>query len=89
MSGGPPTPFPQGWASRAHAQLAYAGAIALGGIGAFRAIREAPSLSRITILLLVACLLLGVWPSASEFVQIDRCLDSGGRWNYAGLQCEH
>lgn len=26
---------------------------------------------------------------AKGFLAIDRCLDSGGRWNYEVKQCEH
>lgn len=88
MSGGSPNPFPQGWAMRSQAQLAYAGAVAFAGFAVFRVIREIPALSRITIALAVVSAVLGVWPSVHQFVQVDRCLDSGGRWNYEGMQCE-
>jgi hypothetical protein len=43
-----------------------------------------------TILLIggVFALIIGViW--VKQFLQIDECLDSGGRWNYDLKECEH
>ena len=74
---------------RSLAQLSYAGAIAIGGFAAFRIVREVPTLSRITIGLVVAAVVLAVIPSINHFIKVDRCLDSGGRWNNEGLQCEY
>ena len=88
MSGGPPNPYPEGWAMRSHEQLAWAGAVAIGGFAVFRAIREFPRLRRSTIALLVVSAGLAVFPSANKALQIDRCFDGGGRWNYEGQQCE-
>lgn len=73
---------------RSQAQFVWAVAVAVGGFAMFRAVRELPTLSRLTVGLAVATALVGLWPSAEQFVRIDACLDSGGRWNYDGLQCE-
>lgn len=88
MSGGPPNPYPQGWAMRAQAQLSWAASVAIGGFAAFRIVRELPAPRRSTVALVIGAVALAVFPSANQFLQVDRCLDSGGRWNYEGLQCE-
>ncbi len=88
MSGGPPNPYPQGWAMRSQAQLTWAVAVAVGGFAVFRTLREFPRLRRLTIALLAVSMGLAIFPSANKALQIDRCLDSGGRWNYEGRQCE-
>jgi hypothetical protein len=88
MSGGPPNPYPQGWAMRSQAQVTWALAVAVGGFAAFKLIRELPVLRRLTVALAVVSGALGVFPSVNEFLQVDRCLDGGGRWNHEGLQCE-
>ncbi|MBV8033550.1 hypothetical protein [Roseateles sp.] len=89
MSAGPPDPYPQGWALRSLKQLAWAASTALGGYAAFRAIREIPALRRTTLALAVAAVALTIPPCAYEYLQVDRCLDTGGRWNTSGMQCEH
>ncbi len=70
-------------------QLAYASASLVWGAVMFRIIRSFPVLDHLTVGLAVLALVLGVTPSIVRFIDIDRCLDSGGRWNYASLQCEH
>lgn len=88
MAGGPPNPYPQGWAMRSQTQLAWAVAIDFGGVAAFRLSRELPVVRKSTVALAVVCGVLAVLPSANRLLQIDRCLDGGGRWSYEGLQCE-
>lgn len=88
MSGGPPNQYPDGWAMRSQAQLAWSIAVAIGGFAAFRMLREFPTVRRLTLVLLGAAAVLAVLPTVIQFLQIDHCLDSGGRWNYQGLQCE-
>ncbi|HSI50409.1 MAG TPA: hypothetical protein VLA61_19220 [Ideonella sp.] len=88
MSGGPPNAYPHGWALRAQGQLAYAGAAAAAGVGLFRIIRGAQTWRRVSTGLLMAALVLAVWPSAHRALLQDKCLDSGGRWNHDGRQCE-
>jgi hypothetical protein len=88
MVGGPPNPFPQGWSMRSQTQLSWAVAAAAGGFAGFRAIRDFPALRRSTLALVVVSTVFAILPSANRYLQVDRCLDSGGRWNYEGLQCE-
>jgi hypothetical protein len=40
------------------------------------------------ILAVVVALALWWWPSARRWLAIDRCLDLGGRWDYAEERCE-
>jgi hypothetical protein len=44
--------------------------------------------ARVTVLVAVAALAIfvGVW--FMRWLAIDRCLDAGGRWNYATRACE-
>jgi hypothetical protein len=37
----------------------------------------------------VVLIILILWINYGEFWQIDRCLDSGGAWNYSSKECEH
>lgn len=88
MSGDPSNPYQHGWVVRSWGQLSWAVAAATGGCAAFRGLREFPSMRGLTVVLAVICVALALLPSANQVLQIDRCLDSGGRWNYDGLQCE-
>jgi hypothetical protein len=52
---------------------------------------SAPLLRRIGAFLLAAGAVLSLaWACSSiiQFIPVDRCLDSGGRWNYQELKCE-
>jgi hypothetical protein len=42
------------------------------------------------IIAVVVVLVLSVWlaPKAARWLAIDRCLDSGGRWDDARIRCE-
>jgi hypothetical protein len=89
MSGGPPNPFPEAWATRSKWQLAWSASVAVGGLAVFRVVRGGRMRHGLTVALVLAAALLGSYPSANEFLQIDRCLDAGGRWDYGRLRCEH
>lgn len=88
MSGGPPNPYPEGWALRSQAQLVWALASAAAGVVAFFMVLRHPSIRRWQVLVLVAAVVLAVLPFVTREVLIDQCLDDGGRWNHQGLQCE-
>jgi hypothetical protein len=88
MSGGPPNPYPEGWALRAKAQYIWAAASALAAVGVFIVVRRYPAVGAPTWLVLVAAGVLAATPLVTREVLIDQCLDHGGRWNYGRLQCE-
>jgi hypothetical protein len=88
MSGGPPNPYPEGWALRSQAQLIWALSSAVAGAAIFLAVMRHPNIRRWHVGLVVVSLVLAALPFAAKEVLIDKCLDSGGRWNYEGLQCE-
>ena len=88
VSGGPPNNYPDAWAQRALIQLCFSIAVLLGGIVAFRLISSFPKIGRISLVLgSLALIVVGI-PYGREFLDSDRCLDSGGRWNGPSYRCE-
>jgi hypothetical protein len=87
VAGGPPTPYPEAWAHRALVHACTAGALVLAGIAAFRGIGAFPRIGSIPLLLGLAALAVLAFPRFREFLLIDSCLDSGGRWEEAAFQC--
>lgn len=88
LSGGPPTPYPVGWARRALAHASFSLAAVFLGFGLFRTIRHSPSVGRNTLVILAIGILLIVVPYIVRFVLTDICLDQGGRWSNRTIQCE-
>ncbi len=86
--GGPPTTIRDAWMHRAFAHLCYAVAAALGGILLFRVIRRPPRLDRAALVLAVLALVVIAAPHARRFLLVNRCLDSGGRWDAAAFRCQ-
>ncbi len=87
IAGGPPNPIPDAWAHRAVTQSCTAASLVLAGIASFRVIRTFPRVGILPLLTgLVAILVLSV-PKLREFVLIDSCLDSGGRWEAREFRC--
>ena len=50
--------------------------------------RIPPWLRWLIVALLAGLLLLHLYPRVSEFLAVDACLDSGGRWNDSAQSCE-
>ena len=88
MAGGPPNPYPEGWALRAKAQYLWAAASTLGAVGFFILVRRYPAIGPRTWLVLATAVVLAVTPLIAREMLIDQCMDSGGQWNARGLQCE-
>jgi hypothetical protein len=76
------------WMNRAFAHLCYAVAGVLGGVIVFRVINRPPRLDRAALALVVLALLFIAAPHVRRFVLVDRCLDSGGRWDAAAFRCQ-
>ena len=45
-------------------------------------------IASITIILFVPLIAVWVYPRIEEFYKVDRCLDSGGSWNYDLEKCD-
>jgi hypothetical protein len=84
---GPPTTIRDAWMDRALAHLCYAAAAVLGGFTLFRVTRRPPRLDRSALALLVLSVVFIAAPHARRFLLVDRCLDSGGRWDAAAFRC--
>lgn len=88
LSSGPPTDVPAWWLHRSFAHLCFAGAALALGVAVFLTVR-APRITRLSVVLATVALLLLVMPYVRSFLAVDRCLDSGGRWDAATSACEH
>ncbi len=87
LSSGPRTDVPAWWLHRSFAHLCFAGVALALGVAVFLAFR-ALRVTRASIVPAVALLLL-VMPRVRSFLLVDRCLDSGGRWDAATFSCKH
>ena len=87
LSGGPPTPNPEGWLFVAGNRLAWAVAAFLAAFGLFLLLRSKRPVSRYAIAMLVAALLLTAFPYFREYAASGACIDSGGQWS--DLHCIH
>jgi len=89
VSGGPPSDHKVGWERRSEASLLFSFASVVGGAAVFRAMGRFPLVGRVSWALAVVALLLACAPFVAREVLIDKCLDSGGRWSSAFIECEH
>ena len=89
LSGGPPTPNPEGWLFSAGNYLAWALAFLCAGIGLFSLIGRLPALGKVAVAFLLLSVILAVVPSAREFLAKDSCLDAGGKWSALELRCAY
>jgi hypothetical protein len=87
VASGPPTPFPEVWAQRSLAHACTAASILLAGISSFLAIKAFPRIGWIPILFGFLAIALAAVPVGREFMLIDSCLDSGGRWDEQEFRC--
>lgn len=87
-AGGPPTLDPASWPHQAQASLAYALAAILGGIALYKGIGELPRIRKTTWILLAVCLSLIALPFIQRLILQDECLDSGGKWLGAIVECQ-
>lgn len=88
MSGGPPNPYPDGWALRSLAFVVWSVTAAIAAAALFHVIRRESSVGKPLLIVLTVCMALSVTPFLAREVLIDKCLDAGGRWNADGLVCE-
>jgi hypothetical protein len=88
VAGGPPAEHKLGWEHRSQGSLFLALACFFAGAFLFRALGRLPKPGLIAWLLAVVALLLALAPFMAREVLIDKCLDSGGRWNRMFIECE-
>jgi hypothetical protein len=88
VAGGPPGEHKLGWERRSQASLALCIACLLAGVTTFWGARRFPVVGRLTWLLLGIAAVIAVSPFLAQQVLIDKCLDSGGRWSKATIECE-
>jgi len=88
VAGGSPNPFPEAWEHRALVHACSAASLVLAGIACFRGIGAFPRVGWLPLLLGLAALVLLAVPKFREFLLIDSCLDSGGRWKEREFRCQ-
>lgn len=89
VSGGPPNEYPEAWAYRAMRHFYYGlGFIAIA-LTIFLALKaNAPRIKlKCAIGFIIGIVLFSV-PHLKKFIEIDSCLDHGGKWNYSNHRCE-
>lgn len=86
----PGNEFPEAWAYEARKWLGYTIAWLVTAVLAVINLRRGwPYLrSKWNIVLLIVGILAVGYPRAWHFLQVDACLDRGGRWDYEQQSCE-
>lgn len=87
LSGGPPTPNPEGWMFLAGNRLGWAVASFLAGLGIFFLFSQNRQIRTIALAILFVAVLIAAFPYLREFMASDACLDSGGKWS--DLRCAY
>lgn len=88
-AGGPPTKYPRAWEQRGISHFCYSIASMVTAVMLYIGLKnnynwKKSKLKYIWVILLL--LSLG-YPKARESMLIDKCLDSGGKWNYEYFEC--
>lgn len=89
-AGGPPTEVPNAWLHRSLVHFGFSVALITTGIFFFRALRKGyiyKGSKAWGIWIVIITISLG-GPPLREFVQIDSCLDSGGKWSKKHHECQ-
>ena len=89
-AGGPPTEVPNAWLHRALVNFGYSISLFAGAILAFKVLKTGFSINKsksVYIWLLIIASAL-VYPQAKEYLLIDSCLDSGGKWSEQYFECQ-
>ena len=88
VAGGPPGEHKLGWERRSQGSAAFAFASFFAGAFFFRSLARLPRPGRVSWFLAAVTVLLVLAPFAAREVLVDKCLDSGGRWNASFIECE-
>jgi hypothetical protein len=88
MAGGPPTEYKLGWSRRSQGSLAFSLARFVAGACLLRVLGSLRQPGRLAWVLGGVATVLALAPFLVREVLIDKCLDSGGRWNSMFIECE-
>jgi hypothetical protein len=89
-AGGPSTEVPNAWQHRALVNFGFTVASITTGVFLFKILNEKNVLKGVKlwgIWLLIMVLSIGL-PPLKKFIQVDRCLDSGGAWSEKQHECQ-
>ncbi len=91
VSWGPPNDYPNAWEQNALVQLGYSITLLSTGILFFKALKKKFEfkLSKYVYFWLVIVVLSLSYPQVREFLLIDNCLDSGGKWSVEYFECHY
>jgi hypothetical protein len=87
-AGGPPAQFKAAWEHRALQQFCRAMAFVLFASTVFCSLTLPLRIRPLRLIVAVLGVALLLVPAAHEFMLVDACLDSGGRWGGATFVCE-
>lgn len=88
VAGGPPGPHKLGWERRSLASLVLSLASLVAAAGAFRSLGSFPRGGKLGWCLIVVAAGMALAPFVAREILVDSCLDGGGRWSHAALECE-
>lgn len=90
VSGGPPNDYPKAWLHQSYIYFGYSGALLGTGIMGFVALREQFNWKKSIVFYLwipftIYCI---AGPIIRKQILIDKCLDSGGKWDELHFVCK-
>lgn len=89
VSGTPPNGYPEAWAYRSFRHLFYGIGFIIFATTAFISLKADAKRIKVTCIIgIIIALSLFSTPHMKKFLEIDGCLDQGGRWNEAYHRCE-
>ena len=89
VSGGPPNDYPEAWAYRSLRHLFYSVGFIILAITTFLTLKPKAKKTKIKCIIgVLVALCLFTTPHIKKFLEIDDCLDQGGRWNEEFHRCE-
>jgi len=91
VSGGPPNDYPKKWLHQSYIYFGYSGALIATGIMGFVGLKEQFNWKKSIVFYLwipftIYCL---AGPIIRKQTLIDKCLDSGGKWDESHFACKY
>jgi hypothetical protein len=89
VSGGPPNDYPEAWAYRSMRHFYYGLGFIVIAVTIFLSLKaNAKRIMTKCIIGSIVALALFFVPHLKKFIEIDSCLDHGGKWNYSYHRCD-